>query len=56
MPIQTQEELLALMKGGRIAGLALRQMQRSVRVGMTTGELDVIGESSGPGTASGPRP
>jgi methionyl aminopeptidase len=43
MPIKTQEELLALLKVGRIVGLALRHMQSSVRVGMTTEELDAIG-------------
>lgn len=43
MSIQSQKDLLALMKIGRIVGLTLKHMQEQLRPGMTTEELDAIG-------------
>jgi cell wall assembly regulator SMI1 len=45
MSIQTPEELEALKRIGRIVALALKEMAASVRPGMTTLELDQIGEA-----------
>jgi methionyl aminopeptidase len=43
MSIRSQQELDAMMRVGRVVGLTLREMKESVRVGMTTAELDRIG-------------
>lgn len=43
MTIQNEQELMGLMKIGRIVGLTLRHMIEHARVGMTTAELDAIG-------------
>ncbi|MCC7447178.1 MAG: type I methionyl aminopeptidase [Anaerolineae bacterium] len=43
MTIETDRDIIGLMRIGRIVGLALRTMQDSVQAGMTTQELDDIG-------------
>lgn len=43
MSIESERDLQALLRIGRIVGLTLQEMQNSVRPGMTTGELDQIG-------------
>lgn len=43
MTIETAEDLVSLMKIGRIVGETLQVMRAKVRAGMTTGELDAIG-------------
>lgn len=43
MSIKSQKDLLALLKIGRIVGLTLRYMQKHLRPGMTTEELDALG-------------
>jgi len=43
MSISTQQELDGICAIGRIVGYTLKEMQNSVRPGMTTGELDDIG-------------
>lgn len=43
MSIESQQDLLGLMRIGRIVGETLRHMQESVKPGMTTAELDEIG-------------
>jgi len=42
MSIKSQKDLLALLKIGRIVGLTLRYMQKHLRPGMTTEELDAL--------------
>ncbi|MDQ5826064.1 MAG: type I methionyl aminopeptidase [Chloroflexota bacterium] len=44
MSIESEEDVVGLRKCGRIVGLTLREMSRHVRPGITTGELDRIGE------------
>jgi methionyl aminopeptidase len=57
MTIKEHEELLALMEIGRICGLTLKHMQEHVRPGITTLELDQIGEAfmNKQGAKSAPR-
>ena len=43
MSIDSEQDLIGLMRIGRICGLALRHMQEALRPGMTTAELDAIG-------------
>jgi methionyl aminopeptidase len=43
MSIDSEKDLLALLKIGKIVGQTLRIMQEQTRVGMTTAELDAIG-------------
>ena len=43
MPIGSHEELEALKRVGRVVRLALDAMEREVRPGITTGELDRVG-------------
>jgi methionyl aminopeptidase len=43
MSIESEEELKALRRIGRIVARALEEMMRHVRQGMTTGELDDVG-------------
>jgi methionyl aminopeptidase len=43
MSIDSEKDLLGLMRIGRIVALGLKHMQDHVRVGMTTAELDAIG-------------
>lgn len=43
MSIETPEELERLRAAGRVVAQAIRVMRRSVRPGVTTGELDQIG-------------
>ena len=43
MSIESEKDLEALLRIGKIVGLALQEMQNSVRPGMTTAELDEIG-------------
>jgi methionyl aminopeptidase len=45
MSIQTPEELEAMQRIGRIVGLALQEMAARVKPGMTSLELDQIGEA-----------
>src|SRR5258708_13253230 len=45
MSIESEKDLQALLRIGKIVGLALQEMQNSVRPGMTTGELDEIGDA-----------
>jgi methionyl aminopeptidase len=45
MSIESEQDLEALLRIGKIVGLALQEMQNSVRPGMTTAELDGIGGS-----------
>jgi methionyl aminopeptidase len=42
MTIETAQELRQLKQIGRIVGLALRHVQKAVRPGITTGELDAL--------------
>jgi methionyl aminopeptidase len=44
MTVQTQHELEALRRVGRVVRMALDEMRLQVRPGITTGELDEIGE------------
>ncbi len=44
MSIETDKDLSSLMLIGKIVGLTLRKMKDHVRPGITTGELDAIGE------------
>ena len=43
MSIDTQDELEALRRAGRIVRLCIERMRKAVRPGVTTGELDQIG-------------
>ncbi|MBZ0288864.1 MAG: type I methionyl aminopeptidase [Anaerolineae bacterium] len=43
MTVETEEDLVGLMRIGRIVGLTLQHMQNAVRPGMTTADLDAIG-------------
>jgi methionyl aminopeptidase len=43
MSIKTAEELEALKRVGRVVALALREMRRATRPGVTTADLDAIG-------------
>ena len=43
MSIESEQDLIGLMRVGKVVGLALREMERSVRPGMTTAELDAVG-------------
>src|SRR5215813_1436566 len=45
MTIEVEKDIIGLTRVGRIVGLALRAMQDSVRPGMTTKELDQVGEA-----------
>jgi methionyl aminopeptidase len=56
MSIETDKDLSSLMLVGKIVGLTLRKMKEHVRPGITTGELDAIGEEfmSGYGVRSAP--
>lgn len=44
MSIESEKDLLGIMRIGRIVGEALKHMQAALQPGMTTGELDRIGE------------
>jgi methionyl aminopeptidase len=44
MSIESEEDLIGLKKCGRVVGLTLREMSRHVKPGITTGDLDRIGE------------
>ncbi|MEA2574238.1 MAG: methionyl aminopeptidase [Chloroflexia bacterium] len=44
MSIESEEDVIGLKKCGRVVGLTLREMSRHVKPGITTGELDRIGE------------
>lgn len=44
MSIESEQDVIGLKKCGRVVGLTLREMSRHVRPGITTGELDRIGE------------
>lgn len=43
MSIESEQDLAALRRVGKIVGLTLREMKRAVRAGITTAELDAIG-------------
>lgn len=43
MSISSQEDLQALLRIGKIVALALQEMRKGLRVGMTTAELDEVG-------------
>lgn len=43
MSIENEQDLIALMRIGRIVGLTLQHMGAAIRPGMTTAELDDIG-------------
>ncbi len=45
MTIGSEEDLLALKRVGGVVSLVRDEMQKAVRPGMTTGELDMIGET-----------
>lgn len=44
MSIDSEHDLEALRRVGRVVGLTLREMKRAVRAGVTTAELDAIAE------------
>ncbi|HEU5450911.1 MAG TPA: M24 family metallopeptidase, partial [Terriglobales bacterium] len=44
MTVRSQSDLEALQRVGRLVGEALEHMTAAVRPGITTGELDRIGE------------
>lgn len=56
MSIESEKDLLGLMRIGRIVGLCLQEMIQAVKPGMTTAELDAIGEKflKGHGARSAP--
>jgi len=43
MSIESERDLLGLMKIGRVVGLALNEMRAALKVGMTTYQLDAVG-------------
>ncbi len=43
MPIETEKDLAGIKRVGRVVALALREMRKLVRPGVTTGELDDVG-------------
>lgn len=43
MSIESEKDLIGLLRIGRIVGLTLQKMAESLRPGITTGELDAIG-------------
>jgi methionyl aminopeptidase len=45
MSIDSEKDLLALMRIGRIVGLTLQTMRDALRPGISTGELDHIGDA-----------
>lgn len=45
MSIESQDDLTNLLRIGKIVGLTLQHMKESLRVGMTTADLDAIGEA-----------
>jgi methionyl aminopeptidase len=57
MSIDNDRDLEALRKVGRIVALAIREMQAKVRPGITTRELDAVGEAvlAGYGARGAPR-
>ena len=44
MTVESERDLAALRRVGRVVGLALREMRESLEPGMTTAELDAVGE------------
>lgn len=57
MTVESEKDLQGLKRIGRIVGLALKEMARQVRPGMTTAELDSIGREflHGYGARSAPQ-
>jgi len=45
MSIETPEELAALSRIGRVVGLTIERVKEEVRPGVTTAELDAVGEA-----------
>ncbi|MBI5666463.1 MAG: type I methionyl aminopeptidase [Chloroflexi bacterium] len=43
MSIDSEKDLIGLLRVGKVVGITLKKMLESVRPGMTTGELDAIG-------------
>ncbi len=43
MSIDSEKDLIGLLRIGRVVGMTLKKMSEAVRPGMTTGELDAIG-------------
>lgn len=44
MTIQSQQELAGLLRVGKLVGQTIQEMKHAVKPGMTTAELDAIGE------------
>ncbi len=44
MTVESERDLAGLRRVGRVVGLALREMKERVQPGMTTAELDAVGE------------
>ncbi|HEX5417943.1 MAG TPA: type I methionyl aminopeptidase [Chloroflexota bacterium] len=45
MSIDNEKDLEGLLRAGRVVALTLQEMEQAVRPGMTTAELDAIGEA-----------
>ncbi len=43
MTVESEKDMIGLLRIGRVVGLTLKHMQAAVRPGMTTAELDAIG-------------
>ena len=43
MTIETDKDIIGLMRVGKVVGLALHAMQDALRPGMTTRDLDAVG-------------
>ncbi len=56
MSIETEEELIGLKRIGRIVARVLREMKEALRPGITTRELDDIGERALARFGAGPAP
>ena len=50
MTIETQDDVIALQRIGRIVSLTLQRMLDAAEPGMTTRELDLIGHVYGTGS------
>ncbi len=44
MSIESERDIAGLLRIGRIVGLAIREMREALQPGMTTAELDAVGE------------
>lgn len=43
MSIESEDDLIGLLRVGKVVGLTLREMEQHLRPGMTTAELDAVG-------------